>query len=305
MNQPARWDVTVVVGTVVHQRIDWQRATIRVAGAGLLFTTGAIHLDLYLTGYRSIPTIGTLFLLQEVVAFGLGVIILVTGSRLASAVGAGFALSTLVGYLVSLRIGLFGFREVPTVAGVVSGVIELAAFAVLATFAFEPGVNRPSAGLGAQGEGWTDALRSGIPGVGWAIAAVSVVGLALLGTSVAVSHPATAGSAGLLTTTKINGVVVVADARGYVLYWFEPDTPRTSHCSGSCAAYWPPLTGSASAGPGVTGRLGSIRRSGGATQVTYGGHPLYTYVGDSSPGQANGNDLNLNGGKWHEMAASG
>jgi predicted lipoprotein with Yx(FWY)xxD motif len=296
----------VVVGTVLHQRIAWQRSATQVAGAGLLFASGAIHLDLYLTGYRSIPTVGTLFLLQEVVAFGLGVIILVTGSRLASAVGAGFALSTLVGYLISLEFGLFGFREVPTVAGVVSAVIDLAAFAVLAMFAFDTGVNRSGRGVRGQKPGWMGALGSGIPGVGWAIAAVSVIGLALLGTSLAVSQPASAGSTGLvLRTTTVDRVPVITDAMGFTLYWFEPDTPNTSHCSGSCAAYWPPLTGTASAGPGVPRRLGSIRRSDGSTQVTYAGHPLYTYVGDASPGQANGNDLNLNGGKWHEMAASG
>src|SRR5580693_10283062 len=84
----------------------------RVIGAGLLFATGAIHLDLYLTGYRTIPTIGWLFLLQVIAAFGLGATILVSSSRLAAAMGAGFALATLGGYLLSLRISLFGFREV-------------------------------------------------------------------------------------------------------------------------------------------------------------------------------------------------
>lgn len=306
MNQPPVWDVPVVVGTLLHHRLDWQRAAMRAIGAGLLFASGAIHLDLYLTGYRSIPTIGALFLLQELVAFGLGVIVLVTGSRLVAAVGAGFALSTLVGYLISLRFALFGFREVPTVAGIVSGVIDLAALAVLAALAFDPRLNRTTAGPGSQEEGWKGRLGSGVPGVGWAIAAVSVVALALLVISVTASRPAGAGSTGVfLKTTQIDGVTVIVDAREYTLYWFEPDTPQTSNCYGSCASYWPPLTGSASAGPGVTGCLGSIRRSGGSTQVTYGGHLLYIYVGDTSPGLANGNGLDLNGGRWHEMAASG
>jgi hypothetical protein len=53
--------------------------------------------------------------------------------------------------------------------------------------------------------------------------------------------------------------------------------------------------------PGVTGRLGAITRSGGSTQATYGRHPLYTYVADTGPGQANGNNLNLNGGLWREV----
>src|SRR5579862_10067377 len=72
-----------------------QRLGLRLAGAGLLAATGAIHLDLYLTGYRSIPTIGWLFLLQIIVAFGLGVVVLASGEWLAAAAGAVFALATL------------------------------------------------------------------------------------------------------------------------------------------------------------------------------------------------------------------
>ena len=57
--------------------------------------------------------------------------------------------------------------------------------------------------------------------------------------------------------------------------------------------------------PGVTGMLSVLTRSDGSVQAAYDGHPLYTYVGDSAPGQANGNGLNLNGGLWHEVTASG
>ena len=123
-----------------------QRAGLRVAGAGLLAATGGIHLDLYLTGYRSIPVIGWLFLLQVIAAFGLALAVLASGSRLAAAAGAGFALSTLGGYLLSVWIGLFGFKEVRTTAGIVAGVIEVAAFAVLAVLAAVPAASRqPSA----------------------------------------------------------------------------------------------------------------------------------------------------------------
>jgi predicted lipoprotein with Yx(FWY)xxD motif len=59
------------------------------------------------------------------------------------------------------------------------------------------------------------------------------------------------------------------------------------------------------AGPGVTGTLGTIRRADGTVQATYDGHPLYTYIGDSARGQASGNDLNLNGGLWHEVTVTG
>jgi predicted lipoprotein with Yx(FWY)xxD motif len=65
------------------------------------------------------------------------------------------------------------------------------------------------------------------------------------------------------------------------------------------------VTGSPTAGPGVTGTLGTITRPGGTLQATYDGHPLYTYIGDSRPGQASGNNLDLNGGLWYEVRVSG
>ena len=93
--------------------------------------------------------------------------------------------------------------------------------------------------------------------------------------------PAAAGS---LKTAEIGGGTVLTNAGGSTLYWFAPDTAAKSNCSGSCAAYWPPVTGLPAAGPGVSGRLGTIARSHGVTQATYNGHPLYTYVGDTRPG---------------------
>ena len=278
------------------------RFALRLAGGGLLVATGAIHLDLYLTGYRSIPTIGWLFLLQVIAAFGLGAVVLATGNWLAAAAGAGFALATLGGYLLTLWIGLFGFTEVRTTAGIVAGVIEVAAFAalaVLAGLAAAPG----GAGRGPAG------LRAAVPGtrvVAASVAAVSVAALAVLGASVAVaSGPAATAAGGSLQTTRIGGVTVLTNAEGRTLYRFAPDTATRSACYGTCAAYWPPVLGAATAGPGVTGRLGTITRSDGSVQATYDGHPLYTYVGDTAAGQANGNRLNLNGGLWYEITPSG
>ena len=112
-----------------------QRLAVRLAGAGLLAATRTIHLDLYLTGYRSIPTIGWLFLLQVITAFALAAAVVASGSRLIAAAGAGFALATLGGYLLSVWIGLFGFKEIRTAAGVVAGVVEVAGFAALAVLA--------------------------------------------------------------------------------------------------------------------------------------------------------------------------
>jgi predicted lipoprotein with Yx(FWY)xxD motif len=284
-----------------------QWLALRVIGAGLLFATGAIHLDLYLTGYRTIPTIGWLFLLQVITAFGLGLIILVSRSRLAAAAGAVFAIATLGGYLLSLRVSLFGFREVRTTAGIVAGIIEVATFAVLVAFALRPfPEHEPSEQ--ASPDGMSDRLQRAVPAARWTVAAFTALTLVLLVVSLTAAGPASTSngsSDALLKVTKIDGVSVVTNAAGYTLYWFAPDTPGKSTCYGTCAAYWPPVTGRPIAGAGVTGKLGTIRRTGGATQVTYDGHPLYTYVGDSAPGQSTGNKINLNGGFWYEMAASG
>jgi predicted lipoprotein with Yx(FWY)xxD motif len=118
---------------------------------------------------------------------------------------------------------------------------------------------------------------------------------------------AAASSAGGATVnmTTINGTAVLTNSSGKTLYWFAPDTSTTSKCTGSCATYWPPVTGPVTAGSGVTGTLGTITRSDGTMQATYDGHPLYTYVGDTAAGQAKGNGLNLSGGLWYEMTVSG
>jgi predicted lipoprotein with Yx(FWY)xxD motif len=288
---------------------------LRITGAGLLAASAAIHLDLYLTGYRSIPTIGWLFLLQVIAAFALALAVLIVplvrlpagvpGEAVdagVAAAGAAFALATLGGYLLSLWVGLFGFKEVRTTAGTVAGILEIAAFTALALLAALLAVSvLPSP--------WVERLRkAAVPGV----AVVSIAALAVLGGSVAAASgtpaaPATAEGRALLSTTTIGGVTVLTNSSGRTLYWFAPDKPGSSACYGSCAAYWPPVFGlPAASGPGVvTAKLGTIRRTDGTLQATYAGHPLYTYIGDTSPGQASGNNINLNGGLWHEVPATG
>jgi predicted lipoprotein with Yx(FWY)xxD motif len=281
---------------------------LRVVGAGLLFATGAIHLDLYLTGYRTIPTIGWLFLLQVIAAFLLGLIVLGTGSRLASAAGAGFALSTLGGYILSVWIGLFGFREVRSSVGIEAAIVEILAFAVLAVLALYPVARPQPVGSAAHGTALVDRFQSELPVARWMVAAASVLAAVLVGVALGVTSPATtsaASSTAVLKVTTIHGVKVLTNAKGYVLYWFAPDKPTMSTCYGTCAAYWPPVTGHPMAAQGVTGTVGTIKRSDGQTQVTYDHHPLYTYVGDSGPGQVTGNNINLNGGFWYEIKESG
>jgi predicted lipoprotein with Yx(FWY)xxD motif len=117
------------------------------------------------------------------------------------------------------------------------------------------------------------------------------------------SGAAQATAAGL-KTASIGGVAVLTNAKGFTLYSFAPDTPTKSNCNGACAKFWPPVKGAVSAS-GVKGTFGTIKRSDGSVQATFDGHPLYTYVGDTAPGQAKGNGLNLSGGVWHEVTTSG
>jgi len=106
--------------------------------------------------------------------------------------------------------------------------------------------------------------------------------------------------------TKLGRVLV--DGRGRTLYLFEKDEGMASSCYGACASVWPPLTtsGKPSAGEGVTAsKLGTTKRSDGATEVTYNGHPLYTYAGDSAPGQTSGQGLDDYGAEWYALSAGG
>jgi predicted lipoprotein with Yx(FWY)xxD motif len=291
---------------------------LRVAGSGLLIATAAIHLDLYLTGYRTIPTIGWLFLLQVIAAFGLGLAVLaipprlavaLPATRLAAAAGAGFALATLGGYLLSVWIGLFGFKEVRTGAGIAAGLVEVAAFVVLATLVLAPAPAEAAADRTAASPARfpaqipaAAARAAGITAAGLAVAALVLFGLAVAGASS--PAPAATGTGTGLKTTTIGGTTVLTNAKGFTLYSFAPDTPATSKCYGSCAAYWPPVTGTPAATSALPGRVGTLKRTDGSEQLTYNGHPLYTYVGDSAPGQARGNNLNLNGGLWREIRVS-
>jgi predicted lipoprotein with Yx(FWY)xxD motif len=105
-------------------------------------------------------------------------------------------------------------------------------------------------------------------------------------------------------TTKIGSATVLTNAKGLTLYTFAIDGMNKSKCNASCIHYWPPLKGPVKA-TGIKGTFTTIKRSDGTTQETWNGHPLYTYIGDSAPGQDKGNGLNLSGGVWHVAAVSG
>jgi predicted lipoprotein with Yx(FWY)xxD motif len=292
---------------------------LRLTGAGLLVATAAMHLDLYLTGFRTIPTIGPLFLFQVIVGFALALAILAAPftpvtrrpavDASIAAVGAGYAIATLGGYLLSLWVGLFGFHEIRSTAGTVAGIIEIAAFGVLlglAVLVLDPlWLGRPGEPAPAGRPARLRALAAAAISFLTAVAAV-VFGVSVATASSGQAVPATAGGTAMLRTTTIGGVSVLTNSSGRTLYWFAPDTPSKSVCYGTCAAYWPPVIGTPAAGPGVTlSKIATIARTDGTIQVTYAGHPLYTYVGDTAPGQANGNNIDLNGGFWHEVPAAG
>ncbi|GGS06140.1 lipoprotein [Streptomyces humidus] len=108
-------------------------------------------------------------------------------------------------------------------------------------------------------------------------------------------------SSGKLGTILVSGT-------GRTLYLFEADKSTTSTCNGACAAAWPPLltSGSPSTGGSAQSKLlGTSKRSDGKTQVTYNGHPLYLYAGDSKAGDTNGQALNQFGAEWYVLDAGG
>ena len=121
------------------------------------------------------------------------------------------------------------------------------------------------------------------------------------------SAPATTGSATTVATRSTGIGTVLVNSQGKTLYWFAIDTPTKSNCSGSCLTYWPPVLGKVTAASGTTlpKGFGTITGSDGKLQATYDGHPLCTYVADSSAGMTSGNGKNLSGGLWWAMTPSG
>jgi predicted lipoprotein with Yx(FWY)xxD motif len=102
--------------------------------------------------------------------------------------------------------------------------------------------------------------------------------------------------------------MILVDSEGMTLYDFHKDRGTTSSCYAACAEGWPPLTteGEPQVGNGASGsKLGTTERKDGTMQVTYAGHPLYTFVGDKKPGEANGNDIKAFGASWYALKGSG
>jgi predicted lipoprotein with Yx(FWY)xxD motif len=130
-------------------------------------------------------------------------------------------------------------------------------------------------------------------------------GPSAIGASTAPVPPAT-GDAVTAQATSLG--VILVDGDGRTTYEFANDTNGTSACTGACAANWPPVAAPSplpTSLPGVTGQLGVITRQDGTSQLTVAGHPLYTFAGDTAPGQTNGQGKVLDGGLWTVASAAG
>ena len=115
--------------------------------------------------------------------------------------------------------------------------------------------------------------------------------------------PTTSSSSGLIktatATVKGTSETILINSQGLTLYYRTSDAPPSTVCSGGCAGVWPPLVvsglGAPTSAASLPGKLTVVADANGK-QVEYNGHPLYTYSGDTSPGQTTGEGI---GGVWH------
>ena len=133
---------------------------------------------------------------------------------------------------------------------------------------------------------------------------ICVAALASASVAVAAGHHAKLK----LGSTSLGKILV--NGRGFTLYMFTRDRRGKDNCVkvSGCTAVWPPVTtaGKPQAGPGVKrGLLGTIKLPSGTRQVTYAGHPLYTYSGDGGPGDTSYVDISQFGGTWEAVNAAG
>lgn len=119
---------------------------------------------------------------------------------------------------------------------------------------------------------------------------------------------AAAGSAAVISTADgANGTYLVGPS-GKAVYLWTADKSTASTCSGACAAAWPPVTTNGTptaSGSAVAADLGMTKRSDGAEQVTYHGHPLYYFAGDGAAGQTTGQGNTGFGASWWLVTPSG
>jgi predicted lipoprotein with Yx(FWY)xxD motif len=123
------------------------------------------------------------------------------------------------------------------------------------------------------------------------------------------SSPPTTDTTLTLTIQHSPAGSILATGAGDTLYDFGPDTPTQSAClNDGCVFQWPPLikNGPITVGPGVRRSLvGTLHRPDGSTQISYGGHPLYTYNLDVTPGMVTGQAIDQDGGLWYVIDPQG
>jgi predicted lipoprotein with Yx(FWY)xxD motif len=158
-----------------------------------------------------------------------------------------------------------------------------------------------------RGPQHTFRLLAGAGAAALALAACGGSGGGLYGSGGGSSPPSSpAASSARIETASVQGVgTVLQSSGGFTLYHYTRDTPHQSTCTGACSKTFPPLLadgGSVPSGMGLPGKLSTIERSDGGTQVAYNGMPLYTYSGDTAPGEANGQGI---GNLWFAVAPTG
>jgi predicted lipoprotein with Yx(FWY)xxD motif len=157
------------------------------------------------------------------------------------------------------------------------------------------------------------ASAAGLAALTLVLAACGAGGSSAYGTGGYGAAPATptASAAGTAATVDLRdsslGQIVV-DAQGRTLYLFEADKGGKSACDGPCATAWPPYVSNGAPQPGTGasgGLIGTTARADGTTQVTYGGHPLYYFIGDKATGDVTGQDIDQFGAKWYVVDKAG
>jgi predicted lipoprotein with Yx(FWY)xxD motif len=159
------------------------------------------------------------------------------------------------------------------------------------------------------------AAKLGVPVAAGLLAAAcgTAAGSTTAGSTTAGSTTAGTSASGSATATVIEAHAgsagsFLTNGSGRAVYLWAADSMNKSACSGACAGAWPPVTaiGQVTAADGAKAAdLGTITRSDGTKQVTYDGHPLYYYAGDSGPGQTNGQGSDSFGAKWWLVAPAG
>jgi predicted lipoprotein with Yx(FWY)xxD motif len=120
--------------------------------------------------------------------------------------------------------------------------------------------------------------------------------------------PTGTGGSAAINSEKSGLGTILDTSTGLTLYLFKKDVGGKSACTGGCASAWPPLrvTGKPLLGTGLKASLvGTVPRTDGRPQVTYNGHPVYTYTGDTAPGDTNGQGVTAFGGGWFALSPAG